>query len=57
MVEEALLAHKLSSEEQEEGTGNALLFLSRWGEVAKPSDIKHSGLKVSNCNSYSDSSS
>lgn len=41
MVEEALLAHRLSSEEQEEGTGNALLFLSGWGEVAKPSDIKH----------------
>lgn len=56
-MEEALLTHRLSSEEQEEGTGNALLFLSGWGEVAKPSDIKHSGLKVSNCNSYSDSSS
>lgn len=55
-MEEALLAHKLSSEEHEERTRNALLFLSRWGEVAKPSDIKHSGLKVSNCNSYSDSS-
>lgn len=55
-AEEALLAYQRGSEGHGERTGNALLFFSQLGEVEKPSDVKRSGRKVSDCHGYRETS-